>query len=317
MSNQHLLSIVEKLRVEDSRWDAILELKLLSDPDLVDPLLELATDSDWVIRWCVAEKLGDLNNTKAIPRLLTLLGDSDYHVIKNAAKALQKFGTQVTPDLVPLYAHPHVKVREAVFGIFKHLGPKAFPQLITAVNESSWVVSNRLVHTLFTVGKQEAEDYLLEALSVKHVQKNTIIMLGMLKSKASIPHTVKLYDNPGLKRVILYSFKLIGKDKAFPVLVGLLQNKILKMNAGKLCLKIGPAVLPYLVKSLRDPASNKKLIIKLMEKIGPQRVMDSIHHLSKQDPEVKALTRDLRLKYPYKKASSTDSDEGFWGSLFR
>ena len=283
----------------------------------MEPLVGLAFDHDWVIRWCVAEKLGDLKDERAINALVALLGDSDFHVIKNASKALQKFGIDVIPKLLPLFAHPHYKVREVVFSLIESFGEKALPDLIKALPTYSWVVANRISHLIFVIGKQESEDYLIEALVHPVVQKNTIIMLGMLRSKISIPHVVRMYDNPGLKRVILYSFKLIGKQSCFPILVKLLQNKGLRLNTGKLILKIGPAILPYLVEELGQTKTTKKMIVLLMDKIGPYRVMDKVHLLSKQDKEISILTRDLRLKFPYKKrVSEQDGQSGFWQSLF-
>jgi HEAT repeat protein len=318
MGKLSLDEIVEKLRNEDSRWDAILELKLLTDPKWIDPLTELASDSDWVVRWCVAEKLGDLNAIQSTKTLIRLLKDPDFHVVKNATKALEKLGTGVISKVIPLFGSPYYKCRESALTVLKGIGESALPDLIKELPNYKWIISNRIVHAIFIIGKQESEEYLIEALTHKKVQKNTVVMLGMIKSKGSIPHIVQLYDNPGLKRVILYSFKLMGKQLAFPVLVQLLQNKLLRINSGKLILKIGPAMLPYLVQGLGSNNAPKKMIIKLVEKIGPQRIMDKLHMLSKNDTEIKLLTRDLRLKYPYKQISSSEKENqsGFWQSLF-
>ena len=59
--DERLASIVKDLRAEESRWDAILELKLLQSKKYVDPLIRLLSDKDWVIRWCIAEKLGEMS----------------------------------------------------------------------------------------------------------------------------------------------------------------------------------------------------------------------------------------------------------------
>jgi hypothetical protein len=318
MGKKSLDEIVEKLRNEDSRWDAILELKLLTDPKWIDPLTKLASDSDWVVRWCVAEKLGDLNAVQAINTLIILLMDSDFHVVKNATKALEKLGPAVIPSVIPLFGSSHYKCRESALTVLKGIGERGLPDLIKVLPDYKWIIANRIVHSMFVIGKQESEEYLIESLTHERVQKNTIVMLGMIKSSSSIPHIVQLYDNPGLKRVILYAFKLMGKQLSFPVLVYLLQNKLLRINSGKLILKIGPAILPYLIQGIDSSSAPKKMIIKLIEKIGPQRVMDKLHVISKKDKDIKVLTRDLRLKYPYKQAVAPDKDNqiGFWQSLF-
>ena len=72
-----LEDIVKRLKQEDTRWDAILQLKVLQDHAWVDALVKLLHDDDWVVRWCVAEKLGDLGHTRAIHPLIRLLADNE------------------------------------------------------------------------------------------------------------------------------------------------------------------------------------------------------------------------------------------------
>ncbi|NBV41925.1 HEAT repeat domain-containing protein, partial [bacterium] len=195
--------IVKQLRSEETRWDAILELKLLNDPQMVVPLIRLLEDRDWVVRWCVAEKLGELKVPTAIPYLTRLLMDRDFHVRKNAVKALVKFGPEVCGYLVTQFSHTHFSVRRHVSLILSHFGARAVPYISKDFALRDWVSANRIVHAIFEFGGPEKEETLLDLISHPDVQKPIIIMLGQLKYIKSVPHLIRLYKNARLRRAIL------------------------------------------------------------------------------------------------------------------
>ena len=78
--------IIRRLRNEDSRWEGILDLKMSSCENDVDSLIRLLKDADWIVRWSVSEKLGDIGDIKALRPLLGLLSDDDFHVQKNESQ---------------------------------------------------------------------------------------------------------------------------------------------------------------------------------------------------------------------------------------
>lgn len=265
-----------------------------------------------MIRWCVAEKLGDLGDPKAIKPLLLCLGDKDFHVVKNAYKALSKFGVEVIPSAVQLLGHKHMYIRTQAEKLLLELGEMSIPMLHKEVDKHNWVVSNRIVHLIWQLGKQNAQNTLISVLGNPNVQKNTIILLGMLKSEAALPHLIQYYSKPSLRRIILHSVKLIGKENAFPVIVEALHNSALSEQAREMCLKIGPAILPYLVKALKRSDKDKRLLITLIKKIGPHKVIESLKDIAKDDKEIAREFKDA-FQVSTQKVDNKDDKKPFLG----
>lgn len=278
----------------------------------MDDLIPFLKDHDWVVRWCVSEKLGDLGDPKAIKPLLLCLGDKDFHVVKNTYKALLKFGVEIIPSAVQLLGHKHVYIRKQAEQLLLELGELGLPVLHKEIEKHNWVVSNRMVHIIWQIAKQNSQNTLISVLGNPNVQKNTIILLGMLKSEAAIPHLIQYYSKPSIRRIILQSIKLIGKDTAFPVIVEALNNSALNEQAKEMCLKIGPAMLPTIVDALKQGSKNKEVLINLIKKIGPQRVMESLKELSKTDKDIlKEFKADFN--YQAEKSHSKDDKKPFLG----
>lgn len=278
----------------------------------MDPLLPYLKDHDWVVRWCVAEKLGDLGDPKAIKPLLLCLGDKDFHVVKNAYKALLKFSVECIPSAVQLLGHKHVYIRHQAEQLILEMGDISLGVLQKEIDKHNWVVSNRIVHLIWQLGKHNAQNTLIAALGNPNVQKNTIILLGMLKSEAALPHFIQYYSKPSLRRIILQSIKLIGKDTAFPVIVESLSNSALNEQAKMMCLKIGPAILPALVDSLQQGHKNKAVMIELIKKIGPQKVIGQLKDLAKTDKDImKEFKEDFSAQA--QKSHSNDEKKPFLG----
>ena len=238
------------------------------------------------MRWCVAEKLGDLGDPKAIKPLLLALGDKDFNVVKNAYKALVKFNVEIIPSAVQLLGHKHVYIRNQAEQILLEIGEVGLPILHKEVDKHNWAVSNRIVHLIWQIAKQNAQNMLISVLGNPNVQKNTIILLGILKSEAALPHFIQYYSKPSLRRVILQGIKLIGKDVSFPVIIESLHNSALKEQAKLMCLKIGPAILPAVVEAIQNGSKNKVVLIKLIKKLGPQKVIEQLKDLAKTDKEI-------------------------------
>ena len=66
-------------------------------------------------------------------------------------------------------------------------------------------------------------------------------------------------------------------------------------------MKIGRPILPYLVQGLSKPSLNRKKIVDLISKIGPESVMLDIHLLSETRKPVAVLTQSLRDQFPQEK----------------
>lgn len=313
--SSQLDEIILKLRKESTRWDAILELKMLKDPAFVPPLILLLKDQDWVIRWSVAEKLGDMRDMRAMDPLLSCLADRDFHVIKNVQKALLKLGPIVIPNAIMQLKHRNIILRSNTMELIESFGKESLGYLKTELATPDPIIQNRVIHLIWKIGKVEAEDTLVEHLSNKDIQRNVIVMLGSLKSVIAIPKLMKLYEKKSHRRLILYAMKLIGAKTAFPVIIQSLKNVNIKPLAEAMILRIGPAMLPYLVATLPKKNQARITCVKLIERIGPEKVISDVKRLADTNSEVKLLTQDLMKKYQ-EKLKAQNKKKGFFSSFF-
>ncbi len=307
--------IVEKLRNEDDRWEAIIELKIKGNVLWVPALIPLLKDKDWIIRWAVAEKLGDLRDPSSIRPLLQSLVDKDFHVAKNAHKALSRFGHAVVPDAIRLFGHKNVYLRQQVMDLLSELGEPILPLLKEGLDKSDWIISNRLVHLIWTIGKHQSENMLISSMGHPYVQKNVIILLGILKSKPAIPHFILLYgQKPSARRLIFQALKLTGTKESFPVLVDALGNSALEASAETMILKIGPAMIPYLVNGLELCPDTTQIEV-LLEKIDGAKSIIMIRQVYADKPVILKKMKRMLAKH-LDSSQKNVNKKGFFNSIF-
>ncbi len=291
--------LLDRIRNEDTRWDAILALKLTTDPSWIEPLITALEDPDWVIRWCCAEKLGDFKSESAIKPLISLLADSDGHVQKNAMNTLCRYEPSVLSHLIPLIGTPNYHIRRNVSIIIRRFGPQAIPILEASVEKRSKLAANILVHAIWTLGGPDSEHALIRLLHYTHLQKNIVILLGNLKSRMSIPYLVQLFKKPPLKRPILHTLTCIGPDSAYPEVINLMFSQKQKIASGayETLIRLGKSTLPYLLSALQDPDSDSEILIKVLDRIGPHSVLDDLKQISQTSEHAHNLLSALIQKY--------------------
>lgn len=290
MTQKQLDEIISRLMQEDQRWSAVLELKVsVTDPKWVPALVTHLDNKDWVVRWTVAEKLGDLKSPEALPHLILLLSDIDSHVRKNAFNALLKFKREAVLAILPYFEHPHPLVRQGIFSLLLEFGDDCIPILENMLSTQDWIVANKMVQAIWAIGGKRAEYCLVRCLSYPPVQKNTIMLLSLLKSEAAVGPLLELYLVPKLKKIILQAFAKIGEARVFPVLVQCLwtDKPNIQELAEKIILKIGKPILPYLVKSLTLKKCPHDKIFTLLETIGPEQAVPLLDALAQKKPELK------------------------------
>lgn len=292
---------VTPLRADDTRWDAMLALKLSSQPDVV-ALIHAVDDPDWMVRWCVADKLGDMGNPTAIPHLTRLLMDVDPNVRKMAIRSLIKFGPEVCGYLVTQLNHPHYAIRRYIRVIMLHFGGKAIPYLVRDIALRDWISANQIVYVMYAMPDTQQEIHLLPLLACKDVQKTVVLMLGTMQSTAAVAPMIRWYTVPGLRQPILAALMLIGAKVVVPFLVlGLEKGPVAQRTLFETILKdMGPSILPYLVAMLPDSRVPTAKVVGILDAIGPLSVMPAIIKLADKHPDIHRLTRGLRLKYPPK-----------------
>ncbi|NDD66120.1 HEAT repeat domain-containing protein [bacterium] len=300
-----------RMRDDRTRWDAMLALNVSSQPDVM-ALIHAVDDPDWMVRWCVADKLGSMGNPTAIPHLTRLLMDVDPNVRKMAIRSLIQFGPEVCGYLVTQLSHPHYAIRRYIRVIVLHFGAKSIPYLVRDITLRDWVSANQIVYLLYAIPDTQQETHLLSLLSCKDVQKTVVLMLGTMQSTAALLPLIRLYTVPGLRQPILAALTLIGLKVVVPFLVsGLEKGQATQRLLVETVLKdMGAPILPYLVSLLPDARAPMAKVVGILDAIGPMSVMPAITKLADKHPDIHRLTRGLRLKYPIK--SDKGGDRGFF-----
>ncbi len=294
MSANELAKVIDQLRAEETRWDAIVALKMMSVESDVPALIRYLSDPDWVVRWTVAEKLGDTQDPQAIPGLIKGLADEDFHVRKNASKALIKFGAQCLASLMAPEHHTNMRHRQQVLEVVKGVGVSGVSTLSDLIRDcEDWDMANFMLFAMYKVGQYQAESQLIEMLERPLVQKNTLIFLGELKSTQGIVPILRLYSVPKLRRLILRVFHHMGASVCVPYLVQVVADEELYPYAKACLLKMGTPSLPYMVHELAGQGPNKARLVQLIQKIGPSTIIKPLQSLSEKQPSLQPLLKTL------------------------
>ena len=297
MSLEKLSQIMVLLHDEDSRWEGIMELKGLDYPGLGDDLVSLLGHSEWIIRWCVAEKLGDMELKTASAELVSRLSDEDAHVRKNVIKALYKIGLPTIPYLVPEFANTNPQIRRYVTSLLLKFGKPALDVFSTVIQDQNWIVSNRIVEMMWKIGGVDAEMHLIRQLVNSKVQKNVINLLGFIPSNRCVRSLIKAYQYPPLKRMILHTLQRIGKDEAYPLLIRTMfdEDKHLAKLARAMVVKIGESTLPCVIMVMPEFPQYKELFMKLIAKISPGATA-ILSNSSVDDPQLTFYVNQLQSR---------------------
>ena len=308
----NLTDIINKLDQEDTRWDAIVDLRELSHPKLAETLIPYLKSENWVIRWCIAEKLGLLGNKLAIPHLFDCLSDDDFHVRKNAFNALKQFGEHAIEPAIQRLNHPNHLTNELSYDLLLSQNKAWVPRIASYIKKSNWVISNRILFVIWKIAGYDAESILLQSLNYKHTQKNAIILLSILKSRKAIPFLIFMFKYPHLKSVIFYGINIIGKSTAFPIIIRAAKTKH-KDQATLIIKKIGLPILTWLNKALEKDTLSTEEYIELVTAIGLDKVGHSIRKYASLEPKFKEKIGPFFQSLP--KVEEQDSDS-LWSILF-
>lgn len=125
------------------RYTAANKLGKLGVKDAIDHLIDALDDEDEMVRDNVIFALGELEGTKAVPRLVrTLKSDKSPRVRKSAAKSLGMIkAVPAVGALVAALADPDFKVRKSAARALGRIGDKsAVPALTTALQDPDYTV---------------------------------------------------------------------------------------------------------------------------------------------------------------------------------
>lgn len=89
------------------------QLRGTDNPAVVQILCDALFDDIWNVRWAVAEALGWIQDSEAIPSLVKAINDDNWIVQVAVVRALVELNaSSATLDIVPLLKHPNNVVRE-------------------------------------------------------------------------------------------------------------------------------------------------------------------------------------------------------------
>jgi hypothetical protein len=158
------------------------------------------------------------------------------------------------------------------------------------------MIKNLILFIIYKINPSQMESIIQEALTIPALQKSAIILVGMRQKVSLISWLIPLYSIPKLRRVILYSIRLIGKKESFLFIVRLLTFPHTAQVAEQIIIKIGTPMLPHLIVSLTKPGFSKSRLMALIYRIGPDRVMDKLYILSKKNYEIDHLVTTLNAR---------------------
>ena len=291
--------IIEKIQGEESCWDGMLEMKLYKDRSSVPELLEYIYDESWLVRMCVAEKLGEFRDARAIRPLIYLFRDPDRHVQKKSFLSLAHFGDKALPDLVDGLNHLDHDFRVMLSERILTFGPSVIPDLVALMLKQDWVIANHILYLIWELGGEGAEQALVEALQYPLTRKSAIVLLGFLGKSFATPHLIRFFVVPGLKRMVLFSLSRLSSIQARTFIVDILKQSSLSLRqlAERLIVQKGRVYLKPLVLALKDPAQDPLILCRMIEKIGPKPVMPFIREMAQKDDTIRHLTLRLRRSY--------------------
>jgi HEAT repeat protein len=149
-------------------------------------------DRHWEVRLAAVEKLGNINDEKALNLLMQVAATrAEYWLVKT--KAIQLLGETADPKAVTLlisifndpflnWECPSIKSYTAVaLGNFKG-DERVFDTLIEGINDRELLTREASIKSLGKIGNPKAVSYLLQALS----DQNVTIKLSVIKALENI-----------------------------------------------------------------------------------------------------------------------------------
>ncbi|HOI70020.1 MAG TPA: HEAT repeat domain-containing protein [Methanothrix sp.] len=159
--------LIEALNDEETlvRYWAVFSLGNAGDPKAVDPLINLLQDETYIlVRGQIAETLGKLNDTRAIPELESIVNNNidPYSVKASSYGALVKLGqTEYLPFVIEALTNEDETVRtNAALDLGDIADPTTVDPLIKALRDEEYLVRGSAAVALGNIGDPKAIDAL-------------------------------------------------------------------------------------------------------------------------------------------------------------
>jgi HEAT repeat protein len=220
--------------------------------------------SDWTVRERAAKQLGDLQDTRAVSALATLLGGRTPLLISR--KAVGTFLEELLgdPDAVPNECDRY-PVQQAAAKALGQIGDaRAVPALIAALEDAELYVQIEAAHALGLIGDARAGNPLASVLrsQVAELRDTAVEALARLGA-APVPALLDLLDRSkfSTREAAARALGVIGALEAVPSLIAALNDpdsQVRKAVVDSLA-KIEKKAEPLLIAALRDPCVSVRL----------------------------------------------------------
>ena len=257
------------------RWATVKALGVLGDILVLDKLVPLVDDEEWLVRneviSILTDKAGEIVERRdpALARiLLRMLSISDPGIIKIASEGLVSIAPACSNLLIDALKNVKEKVRyhaALILGQAKEI--RAMPQLTLALRDSSAIVRKAAVIALGKIGDKNALLPLIESMYDRndHVRAAVIEALETFGTDILEPlHSELIHTRD--KDVMAATVTVLGsvtESKSIPELVDLLSSSYHTVrHATVLALtKFGIKCVPFLLEHLRPQTTNLDILI--------------------------------------------------------
>lgn len=274
----------------------------------LEDLFEQLKSTEPLKRRTAITELGNLNDRRAIPRIIKMLDDEDVFV---RCTAIDVLGTpfrarEAVPKLMELIEKDKIAtVRQSAIVAVGYIGDKkAIPALIKALDDKDAGVKYTAANILGTLRATQAVKKLSECLKDKDVRmrRSVIYALKLILDKSSLPAVIASLEDPD-PQVRSDAALICGLLKSTTTIETLI--KLLKEDESKrvrICAAEGLAIMDndagyeLAVKMLKDPESIIRIhAINVLSRIGDEKVIPLIKQLEKDKDRGVASTAKLGL----------------------
>ena len=272
-----LIDIVRNKHTDLATLNASLSALTLAKQDSLPHLLGLLGNDDANVRMYTALALGNMQDTRAVSRLITLVEDRDLNVAYHAIEALGRIGSSVAvePLLRVVRARDPYLSFAALDAIAAIGEPAAMPDVIALIDDP--MIGTAAVDTLAAIGNEQAAPALAAAFRDTDAPTPVCNALARIHDRLQqdygegelIADMVRSHVDPAIASRIVTAIpqatdaELPGVARVlgwlrFPgvegTLCSLLAHKPSRLNAQEALVSFGSRAVPCLIASLNDEA---------------------------------------------------------------
>jgi HEAT repeat protein len=290
-------TLVQALNDEqmELRLAAVRELGNLKSVDAIGPLSLALEDSQFRVRFAAVESLGEIDDLKVTEPLLHLMREGYEDLLPHVAKSLQKFGLQISKQLIELLKHNRRAVRKTAADVLGNIGePRAVGPLLELLKDRDIDVVISSIESLGKTGDGTILESLIPFLnnSDYKIRESTITAMGEIGEQLATENLIPLLrdDQEPVRLAASKALGKIGDPHAINYLIEALKDGSLKVrdSVAEAIGNMGSASVKPLISSLGDWDKDVQAIRKSLTLIGSSAIQPLISALSSRKQKVSA-----------------------------